>query len=146
MVKKNTAISLYNHEDNLNWTKFGMLISFMMALFAAFSFIWEKGNETIYLIMGVTIIIFGFLINYIFSEKIKSGLMFMQSHKEKAKHFEGKLYWLNPELSPILNIENKRISGRSKTVTLMQYIPIMSYVIWTGCSILLILKKFNVIV
>lgn len=145
MCKMDTAISLYNHEDNLNWTKFGMLISFMMALFAAFSFIWEKGDETIYLIMGGTVIVFGFLINYIFSEKIKSGLMFMQSHKEKAKFFENKLYWLNPELNPILNIENNKIAGTSKTVTLMQYIPIMSYIIWTGCSVLLVLKKFNVI-
>jgi len=49
----NSAISLYTHEDDLNWTKFGMLVTFMMALFVAFSYVFEKQASDLNLFLSL---------------------------------------------------------------------------------------------
>jgi predicted GNAT superfamily acetyltransferase len=142
MDKMSAAISLYTHEDNLNWTKFGMLVTFMMALFAGFSYLLDHEASRINFSISLLLIAFGFFINALFLAKIRSGLMFMQSHKERVKLLETKLSGLNPNLTNIINLaDNNKIAGRSMTASLLEWMPIVSMVIWALCSVILTYKE-----
>ncbi len=136
------ALGLYTHEDNLNWTKFGQLITFMLALFAGFSFIWEAPASISNGVIGLFLILGGFMINWIFSRKLRSGLLYMESHKARVCELEQRLKRLDPGFVPIITVDDVRIAGRSQTVQLMQWVPRAAYGVWTLCSVALLPKLY----
>lgn len=140
------AIGLYSHEDNLNWTKFGMLVTFMMALFAAFSYVFEMPLTTANLIISSMLIVFGYVINFLFLIKLKSGVMYMQSHKDNVKLLEARMLSLDSSYVPLIKVDgNELISGRSKTSTVLSLMPVLGMFLWTMSSIMMLLKQLGVI-
>lgn len=133
------AIGLYTHEDNLNWTKFGMLVTFVFALCAGFSHFYEQTDGTSFFI-SLLIIILGFVITFLFKQKISSGLTYMESHKEKVKTIEKKLYSLDSGYEKIIAVDNKKISTKSTTTNIMNNVPNISFLIWLALFVLWLKK------
>lgn len=130
---------LYTHEDNLNWTKLGMLVTFVFALCAGFSHYYEQKDFTSFVLASL-IIILGFSISYLFDQKIKSGLMYMNNHKENLKKIESKLKHYCPNYERTIAVKNKKISEQSTTSNIMHAVPTISYFIWGFLSVLIIIK------
>jgi hypothetical protein len=133
------AITLYLHEDNLNWTKFGMLVSFTFAFMAAFFFVLQNESSTVGMVLNTLLLGFAMVINYIFDHKIKSGLYYMNSHKEKIKKIERMLKYFQPNFVMMIEAYDQRVAGRSKTAKLMEMMPLLGYLIWPACYTLAIL-------
>lgn len=128
--KYNAALGLYTHEDNLNWNKLAMLVTFMMALFTGFSYQVEVETSLRSIISSLMLIGFGLYINYLFYMKIVSGLEYMQSHKDKVKILESKLIGMNPNLTCLINVgDNTNISNKSKTSVMLERVPILSAIL-----------------
>ncbi|TNC82996.1 MAG: hypothetical protein C9356_00680 [Oleiphilus sp.] len=142
MEKQHAAIQLYNHEDNLNWTKFGMLITFMMALLAAADYLLKQPGGFTYQALTLLVVIMGYSINLMFYQKIKSGLKFMNHHKASVNVLDDHLMRLNPNLRRLVKNGDSQISGKSVTSAWMEWIPKISVGIWTACSALLLYAKF----
>lgn len=141
LEKAHIGVAFYNHEDNLNWTKLGMLVTFMMALFAAASYLLNQPANYESLFMSSMLVVFGLYINGLFWLKINSGLMFMQSHKVRLKGVEGKLLALNPNLTAYINISNDLVARKSRTAKLLEHLPLVSMLLWVVCSFLLLHKN-----
>lgn len=139
--KQHAAIQLYNHEDNLNWTKFGLLISFMMALLAAVDYLLKQNNQNGHIILVFLVIVMGFSINLMFYQKIKSGLKFMMFHKQSVNALDTRLARLNPNLPKLIQNGDQQISGKSVTSFWMEWVPGISMGIWCICSALLIYTR-----
>jgi predicted GNAT superfamily acetyltransferase len=131
--------ALYTHEDNLNWTKLGMLVTFVFALSAGFSHYYEKNDPTSTL-LAFLVLLLGFGITYLFGQKIKSGLMYMNSHKENVKRIENRLQSICPNYVRTIAIDNKKIANQSTTSNIMNMVPLISYAIWSVLFILLVFK------
>lgn len=131
--------ALYTHEDNLNWTKLGMLVTFVFALCAGFSHYYEK-SSLIATIIAFVIILLGFIISYLFDKKIHSGLMYMNSHKENLKLIESKLKYYCSNYERTIAVKNKNISEKSTTSNIMNIVPYISYIIWVSLLVLLFFK------
>ncbi|MBA1145865.1 hypothetical protein H0Z60_02220 [Ectothiorhodospiraceae bacterium WFHF3C12] len=116
------------------------MITFMMALFAVFSFLRQRQPSPANLAISAMAIVFGLVINYVFATRIRSGLAYMDSHKSRLREYEAKLRLLNPLLGGIVDTADDRIAGQSATARLMRWIPLLSYVVWTVCSAILLLK------
>lgn len=142
MEKQHAAIQLYNHEDNLNWTKFGMLITFMMALFAATDYLLKQQAGLTYQILSLIVVIMGYAINFMFYQKIKSGLKFMDHHKLSVAELDQELIGLNPRLRKLIKNGDQHISGKSITSVWLEWTPKISMGLWILCSGLLIYTHF----
>ena len=120
---------LYMHEDNLNWTKLGRYISFMFALVAAlFHVAWNMKNFQ----LSLFIAILGFFVNWLFSQKIASGVKYMLAHKQT-------LTQLDAVIASRLNMVgtmNKATLGVSKTVLLLSFVPRLGLVLWAAYVLL----------
>lgn len=142
MEKQHAAIQLYNHEDNLNWTKFGMLITFMMALIAAADYLLKQQASITYQVLVFIVVIMGYAINFMFYQKIKSGLKFMNHHKRSVSELDQELIGLNPRLRKLIKNGDQQIRGKSITSRWMDWAPKISMGLWTLCSTLLIFTHF----
>lgn len=139
-----TAAQLYTHEDNLNWTKLGMHVTFMMALMATTPYIMNLPAKSFltYLVTGA-VISTGFLLNYLFSQKILSGLEYMQHHKASVQTLEQKLS-SGYGLPPLLQVRNGNIATQSKTSNILRRIPVVTLALWTTASLVLLLRLIAV--
>lgn len=142
MEKQHAAIQLYNHEDNLNWTKFGMLITFMMALLAAADYVLKQPVSQTYQLLTVVVVVMGFSINFMFHQKLRSGLKFMDHHKHSVKELDDALMRMNPRLPKLLRNGDRQIHGKSVTSVWMRWVPNISILIWAACSVLLVANQF----
>lgn len=136
-------VSLYLHEDNLNWTKFGMQTTILFALFASFAFFYEKPlaytNIPILGILGI----WGIIINYLFLIKIKSGLNYMNTYKNKIKEYDKLLMFYYPKVMPIF-AKHEKIAKISITSRLLYCTSLIGLVSWCTLATLLILKAMNI--
>ncbi|RTE86949.1 MULTISPECIES: GNAT family N-acetyltransferase [Gammaproteobacteria] len=132
--KSQTAADLYMHEDNLNWTKLGMLVTFMTALLTAFAILIERDMESTDPWMVSILIIFGLVINLMFYNKIKSGLAYLDFHKANVRAFDQSQCNLDPHMPRILHHGAEKTSATAK---LLQFVPILSLGLWSVCSIML---------
>lgn len=130
---------LYTHEDTLNWTKLGMLVTFVFALCAAFGHYYEK-SDTVSTILASIVVLLGFAISFLFDKKLHSGLMYMRSHKENIKAIENKLRYYCPHYERAIAIKNEKISNNSTTTNIMNIVPYISYAIWIVLLTLLLIK------
>lgn len=138
-------ISLYQHEDNLNWTKFGMQTTILFALFASFAYFYEKSVIDNVLPVLIVLGLWGIVINYLFLIKIKSGLYFMNVHKNKIKEYDKLLMFYYPKVMPIF-ANHEHITKKSITSHLLYCISIIGLLSWVSVAILLILKALRICV
>ena len=134
--------TLYMHEDNLNWTKLGMLVTFVFALCAGFNHYYEKQDPTS-IVLAFIVVILGFAISILFDKKIHSGLMYMKSHKDNLKAIEDKIQHYCPNYERVISVKNKKIANNSSTSNIMNIVPHISYTIWAILLLLLFLKLLN---
>ena len=145
-TRQEIASSLYTHEDNLNWTKLGLLVTFMFALTTAFNHLIGKSAEELGLVgifTGIMVIIIGHVIIELFKKKIESGLNYMQQHKESVKKLDLLIQIQYPRCPSILN-GNKRISGKSATAKGMKWIPLICRIGWWGMTLAMIGRIFKI--
>lgn len=103
------ATELYLHEDNLNWRKFSFLSQYTAALVAA-QFVaaltenpfTHPAFQLIPILTVLALACVSSYLSYTFSGKLKSGLLFMDSHKRSALLIESKLSHLVPGVYPPL--------------------------------------------
>lgn len=137
------AITLYLHEDNLNWTKLGMLVSFTFAFMTAFFVIFDQKPSAINFILETFVFLMGLFITYMFDVKIHSGIHYMGEHKKKVKKIERMLQYFKPNHVMLIETLDNKISGTSATVQFMKIIPKISYVAWPLFYLLAFFKFFN---
>ncbi|CAB0150629.1 hypothetical protein PSI9734_01072 [Pseudidiomarina piscicola] len=137
--KQHGITALYTHEDNLNWTKLGMLVTFMTAFMTAFAFLVERPQTPTNTWTAVMLITFGYVINFIFYTKLKSGLKFFEHHKKTLRRYDEGITAILPSLPSFLDTTTRK---RSATVRVMVALPIFSMLIWTVCSALLSYRYF----
>lgn len=132
-------VSLYEHEDNLNWTKIGRQCTILFALIAVLAYFYDKDlpNESypLLLILGIA----GIILNVMFLRKIKSGLTYMNTYKQKIKDYDQKLAFSYPKVSVIFD-DGAFISKRSVTTKLLQWLSWTGIVIWILATLFLLLK------
>ncbi|PTN09027.1 GNAT family N-acetyltransferase [Mangrovibacterium marinum] len=124
-----SAIMLYTHEDNLNWTKLGLNVTFMFAMMASTPFFMRLDFSIKNMILLVLVGLLGILINWLFATKLKSGLEYMRCHKETAQNLEKSVMRYGPNV-PVLNVHHKNINGVSKTNNIMRKVPSLLLIIW----------------
>lgn len=135
LVEKSQAVTdLYMHEDNLNWTKLGMLVTFMTAILTAFAILIERDMESTDPWMVAILIIFGVVINGMFYSKIKSGLAYLDFHKANVRMFDQRQCNLDPHMPRILHDGAEKTSA---TAQLLKFIPLLSLGLWGVCSVML---------
>lgn len=137
--KEQGTVNLYMHEDNLNWTKLGMLVSFMTAILTAFAFLLERDATTTNNWIVSVLIVFGFVVNIMFYLKLKSGLGFLNHHKKNLRRFDEAIAGMIPSIPHYLD---QTTAKRSITVRVMIALPIFSLGLWTVCAGLLIHRYF----
>lgn len=143
MSRSSELVQLYQHEDNLNWTKIGMQITVIFALFAAFIYLYEKELIPDSLPIVFILSFWGITINIVFFLKILSGLKYMMTYKEQIKSFDEKINFFFPSLNPIFN-KNSKISNKSITVRLLPILSLLGLLSWVLVSLLLILKGLSI--
>lgn len=145
--RQEIASNLYTHEDNLNWTKLGLLVTFMFALTTAFNHLMGKSPEQLGVVGVITVIlviVIGHVIIELFKKKIESGLNYMQQHKESVKKLDILVQAKHPSCPSILN-GNKHISGQSATAKGLKWIPIICRIGWWGLTLAMIGRLFKLI-
>lgn len=135
LVKQCYSKDLYMHEDNLNWTKLGMLVSFMMALSTGFVFILREPVGWTNALVSFLLIIIGYMIVLLFKSKIRSGIIYMQNHKSLLIKFDKVIKQMDSSLTPTLCDYTRK---RSTTVKLIEKIPEICLALWTFISLTLI--------
>lgn len=128
-------ISLYEHEDNLNWTKVGLQSTILFALIAVLAFFYDKelpaGMYPLLFVIGIM----GVVLNYMFLLKIRSGLRYMHTYKRKIRDYDRQYSFCYPKVSVIFD-EGEFISRRSITSKLLLVLS------WTGIGIWVLAALF----
>lgn len=137
--KQQGALSLYTHEDNLNWSKLGLLVSFMTALVTAFAILLNKDPDLTGRLVVPIVVVGGILINVIFLKKLKSGLVYMGWHKKNLQRFDAIVSNLDPCVPEFFDDTTRQ---RSETVRWMHVLPWFSLIVWLLCSATLVAKYY----
>lgn len=138
-----TLVSLYQHEDNLNWTKFGLQTTVLFALFASFAFFYERPISAESAPVLVTLGLWGAIINLLFMLKIRSGIRYMNTYKRKIKECDDMLTFYYPRVQRIF-CRHEFIARTSITCRLMLLFSVMGLVSWSCVSLLLLFKVLGV--
>jgi hypothetical protein len=141
---RNEAQKLYLHEDNLNWRKNSFLIVLLFAQIAAESAIINRwvSNPSLpafYLTLTAIAGTIGMLSVWLCSDMIKSGRLFMASHKATTKILEAQLaikdpgylapVWVVPTVSKSVTIIGM-LTTIAKTISIIVALgPIFFYAI-----------------
>lgn len=140
-----TLVSLYQHEDNLNWTKFGMQTTVLFALFASFAYFYEKSvTVSAAPVLGI-LGAWGVVVNVLFMLKIKSGLRYMSTYKRKIREYDELLTFYYPHLARIF-CRDEYIARTSITSRLMFAFSLIGLLSWVCVSVLLLLKVWRIYV
>jgi len=135
-------VNLYMHEDNLNWTKFERQIVILFGLMALLTYFFEKALSIKYIPYLSIIIFWGIIINTFFVIKIKSGITYMSTYKDKIKKFDTIMNFYYPQLEKIFT--PSRIAQTSISVKLIFLFSILGLISWILASVYLLLKCYNI--
>jgi predicted GNAT superfamily acetyltransferase len=132
------ARELYMHEDNLNWIKFGLLVTFFFALVAA---AWQLQSDAggYYgwrLAFAVLLAGGGYVVLDIFRKKIRSGLKFMAAHKDAVRILESRIRLGSSSFHPAVWM----VPHVSETVVQMRQFPLFALIAWTGIAAGMLLR------
>ncbi len=118
------AIQLYQHEDNLNWSKLNNYLYMTGGLTFILSFIDLKQ----YIVALTVISLLGLLVSMIFYISIKSGIEYMQERKRAVTAIEKRLYAKKDGIYIVTDFSKKMI--KSHTIMVMKLIPIGGLLVW----------------
>ena len=146
--KQHDLITLYLHEDNLNWTKFEHLVGYMLAHFAGLAFMVDNRPEPYALSGAVFLIITGFMTIYLFHKKLDSGTRFMSTHKKNLLKVEDMIARLDSRLPRCLdghdgNLDGIDVRNVSATVNILKIIPRIIFVLWLIVGVFAVLYIAN---
>lgn len=137
-----TLVTLYQHEDNLNWTKFGMQTTVLFALFASFAFFYEKSvtvaTAPVLAVLGA----WGVVVNVLFMLKIRSGLRYMKTYKQRIQEYDDLLTFYYPKVAKIFR-RGEYIARTSLTCRLLFFFSVFGLLSWLFVTVLLLLKAYN---
>lgn len=132
-----SAVQLYTHEDNLNWTKLGMNVTFMMAMLATVPYLLKLPAEApLTWVITVAVIVTGFLLNRLFGLKLRSGLDYLQHHKASVQRLEQRLA-SGYDIPPLLYVGDQRIARESATANVLRRTPWVTMSLWTLVALVL---------
>ncbi len=134
-TRVSNLISLYEHEDNLNWTKIGSQCSILFALIAVLAYFYDKALPAESYPLLLTIGVGGIALNFMFLLKIRSGLAYMHTYKRKIIEYDRQLAFSYPKVSLIFD-DGAFISRRSVTTKLLLVLS------WTGIAIWILATLF----
>jgi len=127
-----TAVTLYMHEDNLNWLKVGRFLTLTFVLYAGFAYFWQEETDGVASLKEIVPIcalgVLGIIVAWIFRTSLKSGLAYMLQRKQAAVDLEAKLVEQNPELIKIVG----GLPGKSKTVNWLFMLPSIMLFVWAA--------------
>ena len=83
--------ALYQHEDNLNWTKMSSLITILFALLTALWFILQMPEGILGATTGLVLVALGLFSLMAVRAKVKSGLAYMSIYKATMRLLEFRL-------------------------------------------------------
>jgi predicted GNAT superfamily acetyltransferase len=135
-----SAVQLYTHEDNLNWTKLGMNVTFMMAMLATVPYLLSlPANDPLTWTITAAVITAGFLLNGLFGLKLRSGLEYMQFHKASVQRIEQRLS-SGYDIPPLLYVGNRQIARESTTANALRRTPWVTIGLWTLTASVLVTR------
>lgn len=131
------AMDVYQHEDNLNWSKISGLFYITTGLAGATGLFISQGSEQIRTIVLIIAAI-GFLISLLFSITIDNGVEYFSNRKESLIEIETilKKFKAVDLISPKLN--HQRIMKRSMTTYIIRLIPKILAFLWL-CAFVIVL-------
>ncbi len=139
-TRVSNLVDLYQHEDNLNWTKIGLQCTILFALVAALAYFYDKELQKelypLLLLVGAG----GVMINVMFLMKIRSGLEYMSTYKKKIRDYDRILAFFYPKVSVIFD-DGAFISRRSITSRLLLVLSWTGIVLWTLSTIWMLMKN-----
>lgn len=132
-----SAVQLYTHEDNLNWTKLGMNVTFMMAMLATVPYLLKlPASRPLTWVITGAVIVTGFLLNRLFGIKLRSGLDYMQHHKASVQRLEQRLA-SGYDIPPLLQVSDRHIARESATANVLRRTPWVTMSLWTLVALVL---------
>lgn len=136
-------ISLYRHEDNLNWTKMGLQSTILFALIAVVAYFFDKDiPKDSALFIGI-LGFWGAIINALFYFKIRSGVKYMNTYKEKIKEYDRLIAFYHPKTNLIFS-DTDDISRKSVTSRLICIVSLIGLIFWIVLIVFLVLKSLGV--
>lgn len=135
-----SAVQLYTHEDNLNWTKLGMNVTFMMAMLATVPYLLKlPATAPLSWLITAAVVVSGFLLNRLFGIKLRSGLDYMRHHKASVQRLEQRLA-SGYDVPPLLYVGDRRIARESATANVMRRTPWVTMGLWTLVTLVLLTR------
>lgn len=131
------ARELYKHEDQLNWTKISLLLTVTFALLTAAWFLLAEPSSLLVLSAKVVLTGLGFVTLFAVREKIRSGALFMASHKTAARLMEGALSMrYTGFIAPLWHVPLK-----SSTSRWVARLPALALLIWACAAIAMLARE-----
>jgi predicted GNAT superfamily acetyltransferase len=141
-TRVSNLVDLYMHEDNLNWTKIGQQCTILFALIAGFAWFYGKAlPEVSYPLLAIAGT-GGVVINVMFFLKIRSGLRYMNTYKQKIRECDRQLTFHYPKVGAIFD-EGAFISRRSVTSRLLLALSGTGIAIWILATLLMVLNAIS---
>lgn len=116
------AVSLYQHEDELNWKKIQMLI-YANSIMGAGLGLMDKASKDLIVILCYA----GMALSLSFFITLFFGVLYLQNRKKKVMEFE-KLF-LSPDIPKIVH-GHKRIYHISLTTLVLLFLPLLFSIFW----------------
>ena len=134
-----TAVDLYKHEDNLNWTKLNHLFYINAGLWTILGFIAQSnGTESGTLpinphLLMVTVSVIGMIVCAALGVALWFGIKYMHNRKDAVTRIEERLVEGGGEyiVSPKSDIPEKRgFLKVSPTTWMLKLVPIVLFAVW----------------
>lgn len=131
-----TALELYRHEDQLNWTKKLALITLALSALAALWFISIE-NPSVGRTIALSVILAGGLLGIVsYTLQLRSGLRFFRKHKEAARLLEAILVRERLLSVPLL----LRVPREATTAKLIDFLPMVLLIVWVIISVVIVFR------
>ena len=105
------AIELHKHEDILSWNKFSYFTTMNATLLGAIAYLWSNKNTLDFVVLGLLVSIFGFVVSIAWFLAQERGRMYQKYWIDRAKESE----WLllaQGESNPTLMLYSQRLEGK----------------------------------
>lgn len=127
---------LYRHEDSLNWTKLGMLLTLLFAQLTAAWVLLESGANLLTSAASLMLIVLGFATLFGVKRKIDSGQKFMAAHKMALRLAESARALRDPSFLAAL----WHVPRQSATAGWVKIMPRLAIILWLAASLALLAK------
>lgn len=129
---------LYRHEDTLNWTKLGMLLTLLFAELTAAWVLLGSSDGLLTSAASLILILLGFATLYGVKRKIDSGQQFMAAHKRALRLAESARSLRDPSFFAAL----WHVPRQSATAGWVKIMPRLAMLLWLAASLALLAKIY----